>query len=53
MSKDIVQKTLHDAAYNIAYDYISEQLNREQVEDLGEYVEISGDFQYIDFKTYM
>lgn len=51
MSKDIVQKTLHDAAYNIAYDYISEQLNREQVEDLGEYVEISGDFQYIDFKT--
>ena len=51
VSKDIVQKTLHDAAYNIAYDYISEQLNREQVEDLGEYVEISGDFQYIDFKT--
>lgn len=51
MSKDIVQKTLHDAAYNIAYDYISEQLNREQVEDLGEYVEISGNFQYIDFKT--
>ena len=51
VSKDIVQKTLHDAAYNIAYDYISEQLNRAGVEDLGEYVEISGDFQYIDFKS--
>lgn len=51
VSKDIVQKTLHDAAYNIAYDYISEQLNRAEVEDLGEYVEITGDFQYIDFKS--
>ncbi len=51
VSKDIVQKTLHDAAYNIAYDYISEQIKRNQVEDLGEYVEISGDFQYIDIKS--
>lgn len=51
MSKDIVQKTLHDAAYNIAYDYISEHLNKAQVKDLEEYVEISGDFQYIDFKS--
>ncbi|MBQ8349402.1 MAG: hypothetical protein IJY19_07150 [Ruminococcus sp.] len=51
VSKDIVQKTLHDAAYNIAYDYISEHLNKAQVKDLEEYVEISGDFQYIDFKS--
>lgn len=51
VSKDIVQKTLHDAAYNIAYDYISEQINKSQVEDLGEYVELTDDFQYIDLKT--
>lgn len=51
VSKDIVQKTLHDAAYNVAYDYISEHLNKAQVKDLEEYVEISGDFQYIDFKS--
>ena len=51
VSKDIVQKTLHDAAYNIAYDYISEQLNKEDAEDLGEYIEITDDFQYIDFNS--
>lgn len=52
ISKDIVQKTLHDAAYNIAYSDIKEQIKKEsEIDDLGEYTEISDYFQYIDFKT--
>ena len=52
VSKDIVQKTLHDAAYNIAYDYISKEIVKEEdIAVLGEYVEIIDEFQYIDFNS--
>ena len=52
VSKDIVQKTLHDAAYNIAYDYISKEIVKEEdIAVLGEYVEITDEFQYIDFNS--
>lgn len=52
VSKDIVQKTLHDAAYNIAYSDIKDQMkNDSTIDDLGEYIETKDYFQYIDLKT--
>ncbi len=50
ISKEIVQKTLYDAAYNIAYNNINSNFQlKETTGDLGEYIELTGDFQFVDF----
>lgn len=50
VSKEIVQKTLYDAAYNIAYENIDSEFTLREISgDLGEYIELTGSFQFIDF----
>lgn len=52
VSKEIVQKTLYDAAYNIAYENIDSNFNIKDFSgDLGEYIELTDDFQFVDFDS--
>ena len=52
VSKEIVQKTLYDAAYNIAYDDIKREFDlSEENAELGDYIELSRTFNLIDFSN--
>lgn len=49
-SREIISKVLHDAAFDIAYSYISPQKygTKDNPDDYGDYVEISRVFDFID-----
>ncbi len=50
ISKEIIQKTLYDAAFNIAYENIKDKFDlSEETTKLGDYIEISRTFNLIDF----
>ncbi|MCR4621173.1 MAG: hypothetical protein K5663_03755 [Clostridiales bacterium] len=51
-TKDIAEKTLHDAAFDIAYEYITPikvQYNDQCVGEEGEYLEIQRVYDFVDF----
>lgn len=52
-SKEILEKTLHDASYDIAYDYIKPEIidiNNNEYDDYGNYVELKRVFDVIDIE---
>lgn len=50
-SRDIISKTMHDAAFNIAYSYINpiKDEDRDQIDDTGNYIEMTRIFDFVDF----
>lgn len=49
--KEMVTKTLHDAAFDIAYEQIKSQYSMDpQDADLGAYIELTQAFEFVDFK---
>jgi len=50
-TKEIIAKTLHDAAFDIAYEVIKPKVMKcgEDDTDYGEYVEIARVFDFVDF----
>lgn len=52
-SKEILEKTLHDASYDIAYEYIKPEIigiNNNEYDDFGNYVELKRVFDVIDIE---
>ncbi len=50
-SREIISKTLHDAAFDTAYEYIKPKLiqfNNDEFNDYGNYVEISRVYDFVD-----
>lgn len=51
-SREIISKTMHDAAFDIAYSYISPiqtDYGNHEADDTGNYVEVKRIFDFIDF----
>ena len=51
-SREIISKTMHDAAFNIAYNYIVPtviEYGNQSVDDTGNYVEMKRVFDFVDF----
>ena len=50
-SKEIVEKTLHDAAFDVAYGYIHPHKSNvgEGTDDAGDYIELRRVFTFVDF----
>ncbi len=51
-SREIVNKTLHDAAFNIAYEHIDVvKIPEERLDDnkVGSYIELTRTFNFVDF----
>ena len=53
MQRDIIEKTMHDAAFDIAYDYIKPNkliMSEGDHDDYGEYVELVRTFDFVDLE---
>lgn len=51
-SREIISKTMHDAAFDIAYSYISPKKilsGNQQVDNTGIYIEMIREFNFVDF----
>ena len=51
-SREIISKTMHDAAFNIAYNYINPikvEYGNQSADDTGNYVEMKRVFDFVDF----
>ncbi|MBQ0088814.1 MAG: hypothetical protein KBT27_05745 [Prevotellaceae bacterium] len=47
--REIVEKTLHDAAFDIAYEYIKPSEASEKDSDFGDYIKLKRVFTFVDF----
>ena len=51
-SREIISKTMHDAAFNIAYNHINPtkiEYGNQSADDTGKYVEMTRVFDFVDF----
>lgn len=51
-SREIISKTMHDAAFSIAYSYINPtkiEYGNQSADDTGNYVEMKRVFDFVDF----
>lgn len=49
--RELIEKTMHDASFNIAYEYIKANkiiIGNETFDDCGEYIELSRVFDFVD-----
>lgn len=49
-TKEIVSKILHDASFDIAYEEIKDCIKQDNTQDVGDYVELSHVFDFVDLE---
>ena len=52
-TQQIIEKTMHDATFNMAYEYISAtkiEIGNDEIDDYGKYVELTRVFDFVDLE---